>query len=196
MSFVRLVVVHLLLLVALGCGNDGGSGEADRVAAAQAPLDAEALELEAYVKRGLAASLPPVTTAAPDVSDRLDPQSGVPLVSVLASTPAPPEAPRASTTNLQEAGVDEADRVKFGGGHLYVAQPPDSWRGWEIRPGLNSPTLESVGALVVARPEEPYGANSTNGDRSVIQGDAVHYVHGEEVWSAPWDDPADSTGPQ
>jgi hypothetical protein len=45
-------------------------------------------------------------------------------------------------------------------------------------------------------PQRGSGSSSTTGDRSVIQGDAVHYLHRDAVWSAPWDDPSTDTGPQ
>ena len=58
--------------------------------------------------------------------------------------------------------------------------------------------LREVGAVIAAEAGE--GATSsgqnTSGDRSVIQGAAVHYVHGGYVWSAPWDDPEEAMGPQ
>ena len=65
--------------------------------------------------------------------------------------------------------------------------------------------VASLGTLVVSpgsdndtlslQTPDPSGTG-TWGDRSVIQGDAVHYVHGQRVWSAPWDDPASSVGPE
>jgi hypothetical protein len=58
--------------------------------------------------------------------------------------------------------------------------------------------LREVGALVAAEPV-PGGAapgQGTQGDRSVLQGAAVHYVHGGRVWSAPWEAPEDAFGPQ
>ncbi len=58
--------------------------------------------------------------------------------------------------------------------------------------------LREVGAVIAAEAGE--GATSsgqyTGGDRSVIQGAAVHYVHGRQVWSAPWDAPEEAVGPQ
>ena len=58
--------------------------------------------------------------------------------------------------------------------------------------------LREVGAVIAAEAGE--GATSsgqyTGGDRSVLQGAAVHYVHGGHVWSAPWDAPEDTVGPQ
>ena len=54
-----------------------------------------------------------------------------------------------------------------------------------------------VEAIVTATPTVKASFDSsTHGDRAVIQGDAVHYVHEREVWSAPWDDPTSASGPQ
>jgi hypothetical protein len=85
-------------------------------------------------------------------------------------------------------------------------EPPDSpftWYPWvnsalhlfEIDRG--TPALRETGALVAetASDERPY-PTSYLGDRGVIQGPAVHYVHGGDVWSAPWDDPGAATGPR
>lgn len=63
----------------------------------------------------------------------------------------------------------------------------------------DSPRIDAVGAVFsnhreLGNTEWRYG--QTSGDRSVIQGSAVHYVHEKEVWSAPWDDPEDTIGPQ
>jgi hypothetical protein len=47
--------------------------------------------------------------------------------------------------------------------------------------------LREVGAVIVAEAGEGTTSSSqyTTEDRSVIQGAAVHYVHGGDVWSAP-----------
>ena len=34
------------------------------------------------------------------------------------------------------------------------------------------------------------------GDRALLRGGEVHYLHGEWVWSAPWEDPGSAIGPQ
>ena len=91
------------------------------------------------------------------------------------------------------------------------SDPPNHYLPW-LRTGLHllevtegavasDARLQLVGEIVAeeADVESPWpsgGKASTTGDRSVIQGDAVHYVHGDEVWSAPWDDPTADTGPQ
>jgi hypothetical protein len=89
--------------------------------------------------------------------------------------------------------------------------PPNRYLPW-LRTGLHlfevtegavasDARLQLVGEIVAEEADSesprPSGGNaSTTGDRSVIQGDAVHYVHSDAVWSAPWDDPAADTGPQ
>lgn len=57
-------------------------------------------------------------------------------------------------------------------------------------------TLKAAGALVAEAPtaEKPW-PDALTGDRGVIQGPAVHYVHGNRVWSAPWADPGAASGP-
>jgi hypothetical protein len=58
--------------------------------------------------------------------------------------------------------------------------------------------LREVGAVIAAEVGEgvPSADQYTRGDRSVIQGAAVHYVHRGNVWSAPWDAPEEAVGPQ
>lgn len=91
------------------------------------------------------------------------------------------------------------------------SDPPNRYLPWS-RTGLHlfevvegplasAARIHLAGEIVAAQAEAetPWPSGelaSTTGDRSVIQGDAVHYVHGDEVWSAPWDDPAADTGPQ
>ncbi len=62
-------------------------------------------------------------------------------------------------------------------------------------------TIEPVGTIVrdVAGDGSYYEAilrASTAGDRAVLAGDLVHYVHDEDVWSASWFAPEDAIGPQ
>ena len=57
--------------------------------------------------------------------------------------------------------------------------------------------IEPVGSIIATDASDDFGTlRSTLRDRSVIQGDAVHYIHDDQVWSAPWDDPEDAVGPQ
>lgn len=62
-------------------------------------------------------------------------------------------------------------------------------------------TIEPVGTIVrdVAGDGSYYEEilrASTTGDRAVLVGDFVHYVHDEDVWSASWFAPEDAIGPQ
>jgi hypothetical protein len=62
-------------------------------------------------------------------------------------------------------------------------------------------TIEPVGTIVrdVAGDGSYYEEilrASTTGDRAVLAGDFVHYVHDEDVWSASWFAPEDAIGPQ
>ncbi len=67
----------------------------------------------------------------------------------------------------------------------------------ETAPALSS--LRDVGALVRAEAgveSDQQAPSSTEGDRAVIQGGAVHYIHGDAVWSARWRSPETFIGPQ
>ena len=61
-------------------------------------------------------------------------------------------------------------------------------------------TIQNVGAIVRATTGDDlvyYGSDaSTRNDRAVLSGDQVHYIHGEQVWSASWFAPEDAEGPQ
>ncbi len=35
-----------------------------------------------------------------------------------------------------------------------------------------------------------------HGDRALLRGDGVHYLHGNAIWSATWGDPGSLVGPQ
>lgn len=56
--------------------------------------------------------------------------------------------------------------------------------------------LRDVGAVVASDASAGGSGQHTHGDRSVIQGAAVHYLHQGQVWSAPWDAPDDVVGPR
>ncbi len=61
--------------------------------------------------------------------------------------------------------------------------------------------IEIQGKMIVERAGSEdngyYGYGSTSGDRAVIRGDGIHYIHGDKVWSASWNDPKGTlTGPQ
>jgi len=60
--------------------------------------------------------------------------------------------------------------------------------------------LASVGAIVRLAAEGetpfPYSELQTLGDRAVLSGDFVHYIHNDEVWSASWFAPENAVGPQ
>ncbi len=62
--------------------------------------------------------------------------------------------------------------------------------------------IEQQGKMIAAEnisdPSTPYynGYQGSYGDRSVILGDSVHYVHDTSVWSASWGSGADMTNPQ
>ncbi len=82
------------------------------------------------------------------------------------------------------------------------AGDPRTWHAWS-RTGLHlfevdhvTPSLNAAGALIIAEAGNGDGIETTWRDRSRIQGEAVHYVHEGEVWSADWSAPEDPVGPQ
>ncbi len=57
--------------------------------------------------------------------------------------------------------------------------------------------LVHIGEVSGARLDDTDPASSgTYGDRARIQGEAVHYIHDGQVWSASWSDPEGALGPQ
>jgi len=156
-------------LLAGGCGwgGSGGGAPADPgpadPAVKPAPLvpagGAEALEK--YVRNGLL-----VTFGAPQPPFRTMDGGPVPAVAgsdALATDAAAPAAASGadgfSTTNLQEAGVDEADTVKFDGSTLFVAEQPDVFYGWIDPLPLPGPLPVALAAPVAdpgPAPERPH----------------------------------------
>lgn len=69
---------------------------------------------------------------------------------------------------------------------------------FEIHDGGPGPAgLRARGAVVAADLDRPgYDDGYYGEDRAVLQGEAVHYLHGNGVWSAPWADPGAAVGPQ
>jgi hypothetical protein len=89
--------------------------------------------------------------------------------------------------------------------------PPQTYHPWvetglflfEVEENSNplESTIENVGAIVRATPSADnhlYASPDaqTTDDRSVLSEDHVHYIHGEEVWSASWFAPEEAVGPQ
>jgi hypothetical protein len=79
---------------------------------------------------------------------------------------------------------------------------PTTWYSW-THTGLflfevdhDEPALHAAGALIVAEAGPEGTSTGTWRDRSRLQGDAVHYVHEGEIWSAPWNAPEDAVGPR
>ncbi len=79
---------------------------------------------------------------------------------------------------------------------------PRTWHPW-THVGLHlfevdhaTPALSATGMIVVAEAGDEGGVPGTWQDRSRLQGEAVHYVHDGEVWSADWDAPEEAEGPQ
>jgi len=80
-------------------------------------------------------------------------------------------APEHSTTNIQVAGVDEADIVKTDGEYLYVVSGPDIYI-LKAYPPYQAEVLSKI-AL-----NETYGAEIyVNGDKLVVLGNRYQFVH-------------------
>jgi len=139
-----------LALAVGGCADrdrgDAGGGARLQVKPGSLVPAGGAAALERYLKNGLliaygtATGPPPVGGPLPPV---LAGAAGSDAATMAAA--AVPEG-AASGTNVQEAGVDEADTVKFDGVHLYVAEQPDVFYGWVV-PVL---AVGAVGALEAA----------------------------------------------
>ncbi|MCH2173494.1 beta-propeller domain-containing protein [Myxococcota bacterium] len=80
---------------------------------------------------------------------------------------------------------------------------PSAYYGWSrtglqlLEVDLDQRILLPAGEVVVANPGELHDWDpGTTGDRARLQGDAIHYVHGGQVWSASWSAPEGAVGPQ
>ena len=157
----RLWMGPLLLTIGFlaACGGGGGdSGPADipddpsspRQPAVSSRLQSfgSAEALETYLKKGIQSTGSweakrgggaPIPDAGEDALD-------------FAPLPAPsPDGPVFSDTNLQEAGVDEADIVKTDGSYLYMLVTPEI-----AYPGFPEIDVEPAADLPPARRDRPY----------------------------------------
>lgn len=139
-----LLAAAALALASAGCAERGGHGaggaDAPQVKAGALVPAGTAAALERYLKNGLRMAY---GTAVGPVRD------GGPLPVALAGE-ADAAAGGFSGTNVQEAGVDEVDTVKFDGSHLYVAEQPEVYYGWvgplpvDAAPALGAPVDETA----------------------------------------------------
>jgi hypothetical protein len=68
---------------------------------------------------------------------------------------------------------------------------------FEVDINAAPPRLTAKGSIVAESATSPLSyPPSIQGDRSIITGSGVHYIHGAKVWSADWLDPGNPTGPQ
>lgn len=114
-----LLAAAALALAPVGCAerHRGGAGAELQVKPGALVPAGSADALERYLKNGLL-----MTYGA-----ALGPPRGGGIVPATVADAA--EGEDFSTTNVQEAGVDEADTVKFDGTHLYVAEQPTMYYG-------------------------------------------------------------------
>jgi len=104
------------LLFLAGCSS-GGSGTEGPEDFSLKPGFTDDAELESYLKNQFAASLVDISGITVDAVAMPSAMDGAG-----AAMEGDAQARAHSGTNLQEAGVDESDKVKTDGGHLYVAQ--------------------------------------------------------------------------
>jgi len=67
--------------------------------------------------------------------------------------------------------------------------------GFEVRTGSDA-GITTTGVLRVENSNGPYAYPGAGDDRSVMVNDSVFYIHGANVWSAPWNDMANPVGPR
>ncbi len=63
-------------------------------------------------------------------------------------------------------------------------------------PEKRMPGIVEAGRLVVESGDTGYPGYYSLGDRALLKGDEVHYLHGDSVWSATWSEPDSMVGPQ
>jgi hypothetical protein len=82
------------------------------------------------------------------------------------------------------------------GASAYYPWQSSLFRLYEIDTGASTPTLQSTGDLVVEEASQSQNWASAYFFRSVINGDDVHAIYGDKVWSASWNTPSEAVGPQ
>lgn len=82
------------------------------------------------------------------------------------------------------------------GASAYYPWQASLFRLFEIDAGASTPTLQSTGDLVVEEASQSQNWASAYFFRSVINGDDVHAIYGDKVWSASWNAPSEAVGPQ
>ncbi|MEE9320957.1 MAG: beta-propeller domain-containing protein [Granulosicoccus sp.] len=112
---------------------------------------------------------------------------------------------------IQSATDQHPTRVAFGidvaGNAIPDSQPSGDaafeWHQWsytglhgfEVRTGSDA-GITTTGVLRVENANGPYSYPRSGDDRSVMVNDSVFYIHGANVWSAPWNDMANPVGPR
>lgn len=82
------------------------------------------------------------------------------------------------------------------GANAYYPWQASLFRFYEIDAGVSTPTLQTTGDLVVEEATQSQNWASAYFFRSVINGDDVHAIYGDKVWSASWNAPNEAVGPQ
>ncbi|MEE4358395.1 MAG: beta-propeller domain-containing protein [Desulfococcaceae bacterium] len=89
--------------------------------------------------------------------------------------------------------VEDADIVRETG--------PSAWYDW-THTGLylfeiGTSDIVNTGKMIVEdRNSYAYAPWSSFSDRALILGESVHYIHNNQVWSAPWSDAENMSGPE
>ncbi len=113
---------------------------------------------------------------------------------------------------IQRATDEHPTRVSFGIDVHGRANPdasyvsPQTWYPWsytglhgfDVRGGDDA-GITARGKILVESASgsvDRFGGPQQHGDRSVMVNDSVYYVHGADVWGAPWDNLGSANGPR
>ncbi len=109
---------------------------------------------------------------------------------------------------VQLGNDQQPTRVTFGinvaEGPARFGEGPSAWHDWtytglhgfEVTTGVNAAVSFHGSMVVEQRSDAQLYYSGSGGDRSVIAGDTVFYVHGIDVYAARWDSLADYSGPR
>lgn len=94
------------------------------------------------------------------------------------------------------AALNDGTPIWGEGESAYYPWQQSLFRLFEIDAGAETPAMTSTGNIVVDTVTSDHLWPNQYFFRSVIDGDNVHAVYGDTVWSARWDQPEEAVGPQ
>ncbi len=171
MNTSRFCCVLVFLLILQSCGGNSNDPPTSSACASQglspsampAAANGSGAPAPRLIRAGSEAALTQTlrtqlrNTCANESADRPDETSTGAVPAPAIGAPAAPvagDSAARSGTNLQEAGVDESDRIKFDGTHLFIASPPVP----EIRPLAGGDPPAGSHVRVMAVTENPPAA--------------------------------------